>query len=158
MRPVHRQGERRVRSSEFLGNPEPVGMHIELRRHREWLWTFPEVDGVEPTNNAGERALRRAVEPAKAVVRLAESTSLSLRGHNLRCRRNPPITVAKSRRPSRASDAKALRRKATFPSRSQPVTGDKDLVPGETTIEGANQIEVTTVFRKKTSQPPGCER
>ena len=23
--------------------------------HREWLWTFVDVDGVEPTNNAAER-------------------------------------------------------------------------------------------------------
>lgn len=37
------------------------GMCRELRSHREWLWTFLEVDGVEPTNNAAERALRHAV-------------------------------------------------------------------------------------------------
>lgn len=37
------------------------GMCRELRHHREWLWTFLEVDGVEPTNNAAERALRHAV-------------------------------------------------------------------------------------------------
>ena len=30
-------------------------------KHREHLWTFVEVDGVEPTNNAAERALRHAV-------------------------------------------------------------------------------------------------
>ncbi len=33
----------------------------ELVEHREHLWTFSEVDGVEPTNNAAERALRHAV-------------------------------------------------------------------------------------------------
>ena len=33
----------------------------ELYKHREWLWTYLEVDGVEPTNNASERALRHAV-------------------------------------------------------------------------------------------------
>jgi transposase len=37
------------------------GMCRELRHHRDWLWTFLEVDGVEPTNNAAERALRHAV-------------------------------------------------------------------------------------------------
>jgi transposase len=36
-------------------------MASELYTHREWLWTFLEVDGVEPTNNASERALRHAV-------------------------------------------------------------------------------------------------
>lgn len=37
------------------------GMCRELRNHRDWLWTFLEADGVEPTNNAAERALRHAV-------------------------------------------------------------------------------------------------
>jgi hypothetical protein len=29
--------------------------------HRQNLWTFVEVEGVEPTNNAAEQALRQAV-------------------------------------------------------------------------------------------------
>jgi transposase len=33
----------------------------ELYRHRSWLWTFVTTPGVEPTNNASERALRPAV-------------------------------------------------------------------------------------------------
>jgi transposase len=33
----------------------------ELTDHREWLWTFLDVEGVEPTNNASERSLRHAV-------------------------------------------------------------------------------------------------
>jgi transposase len=33
----------------------------ELWKHREHLWTFVDVEGVEPTNNAAERALRHAV-------------------------------------------------------------------------------------------------
>jgi transposase len=33
----------------------------ELWKHREHLWTFVDVAGVEPTNNAAERALRHAV-------------------------------------------------------------------------------------------------
>jgi transposase len=37
------------------------GMCRELFCHRAWLWTFLEVEGVEPTNNASERALRPAV-------------------------------------------------------------------------------------------------
>ena len=37
------------------------GMCRELYGHREWLWTFLEVQGVEPTNNAAERSLRHAV-------------------------------------------------------------------------------------------------
>jgi len=37
------------------------GMCRELFKHRAWLWTFLDVEGVEPTNNASERALRPAV-------------------------------------------------------------------------------------------------
>lgn len=37
------------------------GMCRELFAHRAWLWTFVEIEGVEPTNNASERALRPAV-------------------------------------------------------------------------------------------------
>lgn len=37
------------------------GMCRELYRHRDWLWTFLETDGIEPTNNAAERSLRHAV-------------------------------------------------------------------------------------------------
>ncbi len=37
------------------------GFCRELWDHRENLWTFVEVEGVEPTNNAAERALRHAV-------------------------------------------------------------------------------------------------
>jgi transposase len=37
------------------------GFCKELWLHRERLWTFVEVEGVEPTNNAAERALRHAV-------------------------------------------------------------------------------------------------
>ena len=37
------------------------GFCKELWGHREHLWTFVDVAGVEPTNNAAERALRHAV-------------------------------------------------------------------------------------------------
>lgn len=45
----------------FSGNPAIAGMCRELYTHRAWLWTFLDVEGVEPTNNASERALRHAV-------------------------------------------------------------------------------------------------
>jgi transposase len=37
------------------------GFCRELWEHRERLWMFVEVEGVEPTNNAAERSLRHAV-------------------------------------------------------------------------------------------------
>src|SRR5262245_7390035 len=47
------QGSRRVDA--------PEGMCQELLTHEEALWTFVREEGVEPTNNAAERALRGAV-------------------------------------------------------------------------------------------------
>lgn len=43
------------------GNARLVGMCKELHGHRPWLWTFVDIQGIEPTNNAAERALRPAV-------------------------------------------------------------------------------------------------
>lgn len=59
--PIRQQVEGYLLRGLFSGNPETEGMCRELYNHREWLWTFLEVDGVEPTNNASERALRHAV-------------------------------------------------------------------------------------------------
>jgi transposase len=47
------QGSRRVDA--------PEGMCQELLNHEQALWTFVREEGVEPTNNAAERALRGAV-------------------------------------------------------------------------------------------------
>jgi transposase len=38
-----------------------AGTCRELLGHEEWLWTFVDVDGVEPTNNEGERTERHGV-------------------------------------------------------------------------------------------------
>jgi transposase len=38
-----------------------AGTCKELLGHQEWLWTFVDVAGVQPTNNAGERAERHGV-------------------------------------------------------------------------------------------------
>jgi transposase len=43
------------------GNPRLTGMCQELWNQRDWLWAFLDHEGVEPTNNAAERALRHAV-------------------------------------------------------------------------------------------------
>ena len=45
----------------FSRNAKLVGMCEPLYDHRDWLWTFVEINGIEPTNNASERALRPAV-------------------------------------------------------------------------------------------------
>lgn len=61
MRPIRGDVEGFLLRGLFSGNPQITGMCQELYTHRQWLWTFLEVEGVEPTNNASERALRHAV-------------------------------------------------------------------------------------------------
>jgi len=61
MRPIRRQVEALLLRGEFSGHDRLSGMCRELHKHRAWLWTFLEVEGVEPTNNAAERALRHPV-------------------------------------------------------------------------------------------------
>jgi transposase len=58
---VRQRVENLVLRGAFSGNRRLVGMCWELYDHRNWLWSFLEVDGVEPTNNAAERSLRHAV-------------------------------------------------------------------------------------------------
>lgn len=41
-------------------NKRLKGMRKELFVHRDWLWTFFDVEGIQPTNNTAERALRPA--------------------------------------------------------------------------------------------------
>jgi len=61
MRPIRHELEGFLLRGMFSGNPEISGMCKELCNHRQWLWTFLDVEGVEITNNASERALRHAV-------------------------------------------------------------------------------------------------
>jgi transposase len=61
MAPVRREVERLLLRGMNSGNHSIVGMCRELYEHRDWLWAFVRIEGVEPTNNASERALRHAV-------------------------------------------------------------------------------------------------
>jgi transposase len=61
MQPIRRRVESLLLRGRCSENPRLVGMCKELYKHREWLWTFLDVEGVQPTNNASERALRHAV-------------------------------------------------------------------------------------------------
>jgi transposase len=61
MTPICRRVKSLLLRGAFSGNPRLVGMCRELYDHRRWLWTFLQVEAIEPTNNASERALRQAV-------------------------------------------------------------------------------------------------
>ena len=61
MQPIRRKIDALLLRGVFSGQAKLIGMCKPLYRHRDWLWTFLDVEGVEPTNNASERALRPAV-------------------------------------------------------------------------------------------------
>jgi transposase len=61
MRPVRNEVEKLLGRGKISGNKRLVGMCRELYGHKEWLWTFTRIQGIEPTNNTAERALRPAV-------------------------------------------------------------------------------------------------
>ncbi len=59
MKPIRAEVESLLLRGYF--NARVSGFCKGLWEHRQNLWTFVEVEGVEPTNNAAERALRQAV-------------------------------------------------------------------------------------------------
>jgi transposase len=59
MQPIRAEVESLLLRGYF--NARVRGFCRELHEHRERLWTFVDVEGVEPTNNAAERSLRHAV-------------------------------------------------------------------------------------------------
>ena len=61
MHPLRHQVEGLLLRGIFSGNTRLQRSCDELYQHRDWLWTFLQHQGVEPTNNASERALRHAV-------------------------------------------------------------------------------------------------
>lgn len=61
MQPIRREIDALLLRGVFSGNSKLIGMCQPLYDHRDWLWTFLDVEDVEPTNNVSERALRPAV-------------------------------------------------------------------------------------------------
>lgn len=61
MGPVRRKVEALLLRGTQCGHTDTRGTCRELYEHRSWLWMFLRHEGLEPTNNAGERSLRHAV-------------------------------------------------------------------------------------------------
>ncbi len=61
MRPVRRRLEALLEEGCGLSSAKVSGMCKEILKLRQALFTFVDVEGIEPTNNAAERALRFAV-------------------------------------------------------------------------------------------------
>jgi transposase len=61
IQPVREAVQRTLQRGEKSPCRKTAGTCKELLGHEEWLWTFVDVDGVEPTNNEGERTERHGV-------------------------------------------------------------------------------------------------
>lgn len=61
MKPVRAEIERLLEAAAVCGESKTAGMSSEILKLRSALWTFVDEEGVEPTNNAAERAIRPAV-------------------------------------------------------------------------------------------------
>jgi transposase len=61
MQPIRREVERLLEAGQTCGTAKTEGTCREILRLRQALWTFVRHEGVEPTNNAAERAIRPGV-------------------------------------------------------------------------------------------------
>jgi transposase len=61
MSPLRREVERLLAVGTTCGVPKTEGVCREVLKLRYALWTFVHLEGVEPTNNAAERAIRPGV-------------------------------------------------------------------------------------------------
>jgi len=58
MTPLRREVERLLEVGSRCGVPKTAGTCRDILKRREALWTFVQVEGVEPTNNTAERSIR----------------------------------------------------------------------------------------------------
>lgn len=61
MTPLRREVERLLEAGSRCGVPKTAGTCQDILKRRAALWTFVQVEGVEPTNNTAERAIRPGV-------------------------------------------------------------------------------------------------
>src|SRR6266403_1350558 len=61
MSPIRREVERLLEAGSTCGVSKTAGTCCDILQRREALWTFVQVDGVEPTNNTAERSIRPGV-------------------------------------------------------------------------------------------------
>jgi transposase len=61
MQPIWREVARRLEAGQTCGAPKTAGTCRQILKLRQALWTFVRHQGVEPTNNTAERAIRPGV-------------------------------------------------------------------------------------------------
>jgi transposase len=62
MTPLRREIEQLLEAGSQCGVAKTEGTCREILKRREALWTFVQVEGVEPTNNTAERSIRPGVQ------------------------------------------------------------------------------------------------
>jgi transposase len=62
MTPLRREVERLLEAGSECGVAKTEGTGREILKRREALWTFVQVEGVEPTNHTAERSIRPGVQ------------------------------------------------------------------------------------------------
>ena len=68
MTPLRREVERGLEAGRRCGMPKTAGTCRDILKRREALWTFVQLEGVEPTKNAAERSIRPGVQWRKGSV------------------------------------------------------------------------------------------
>ena len=58
MKPIRKAMENLLEQATRDGNAKTQGTCLEILKFRQALWTFVQVEGIEPTNNAAERTIR----------------------------------------------------------------------------------------------------
>src|SRR5215510_10205808 len=61
MTPLRREVERLLEAGSRCGVPKTAGTCRDILKRRKALWTFVQVEGVEPTNDTAERSIRPGV-------------------------------------------------------------------------------------------------
>src|SRR5207247_10091147 len=61
MSPIRLDVERLLEAGSTCDVPKTAGTCRDILQRREALWTFVQVEGVEPTNNTAERSIRAGV-------------------------------------------------------------------------------------------------
>lgn len=61
MQPIEKRIHRLLREAQLHAEPRTAGMAREVLSQRDYLWSFVDSEGIEPTNNAAERAIRPVV-------------------------------------------------------------------------------------------------
>jgi transposase len=68
MSPLRREVERLLDAGSRCDRPTTAGTCRDILKRREALWTFVQVEGVEPTNNTAQRSIRPGVPRRKISV------------------------------------------------------------------------------------------